>query len=191
MISSPGLHGEGTPAVAVVVYGNRDYDDSLLELKLKLEECAFEVRAAATFIGEHTISNRIATGRPDPNDLDTASDFGKLVASAVASGARGQLTLKGSYPFAAKGTDPTICPSTSEDCQRCGLCARNCPWGAINPTSFRADWTKCMRCGRCVRECPSGAKRFTDEAYLARIPEFEKRLASRRCEPELFLPKFQ
>src|SRR5512143_2578043 len=32
-----GLHGNSTPAVAVVVYGNRDYNDALLELKMKLD----------------------------------------------------------------------------------------------------------------------------------------------------------
>ena len=33
------LKGNGTPAIAVVVYGNREYDDALLELKTLLEGC--------------------------------------------------------------------------------------------------------------------------------------------------------
>jgi ferredoxin len=184
-----GLHGQGGPAVTVVVYGNRDYDDSLLELKMKLEEHHFSVRAAATFIGEHTFSSKIATGRPDANDLVTASGFGKKVVTSITEDTPGQLVLKGSYPFKAKGIAPGMVPATSEECILCGLCIENCPWGAIDQNDCKkVDAAKCMRCARCIKECPVGAKQFTDPAHLAFIPDFEKRLTVRRCEPELFLP---
>ena len=134
-----GLHGAGAPAVAVVVYGNRDYDDSLYELKLILQERGFDVRAAAAFVGEHTVSSKIAAGRPDANDLSIALDFGKKVASAITNNVTGSLSLKGVYPFVSKGTDPTVCPTTSGDCTKCGLCAANCPWGAIDAWTFQAE----------------------------------------------------
>jgi ferredoxin len=183
------LEGNGAPAVAVVVYGNRDYDDSLLELKMKLESRSFKVRAAATFIGEHTFSSKIATGRPDANDLVTASDFGKRTILSIAQEIPGDLKFKGTYPFKAKVIGPGIVPTTSAECVLCGLCIDNCPWGAIDSNDCKkVDASKCMRCARCIKECPSGAKQFTDPGHLAFIPEFEKRLNTRRCEPELFLP---
>jgi ferredoxin len=186
----PNLSSEGGPAVVIVVYGNRDYDDSLLELKLRLEERGFKVRAAATFIGEHTRSSKIATGRPDANDLVVASDFGKKTFASITKDAAGELILKGSYPFTSKVMVPNgISPNTSDNCILCGICIDECPWGAVDSNDCKkTDGARCMRCARCIRECPEGARSFTDPGYLSSIPDFEKRLNARRCEPELFLP---
>jgi ferredoxin len=187
----PGLEGRGGPAVPIVVYGNRDYDDSLLELKLRLEERNFSVRAAAVFIGEHTRSSKIATGRPDSGDLAVAREFGRKAAASLRKDEAGQMKLKGSSPFTSKGAAPNgITPTTSDECIYCGVCIDECPWGAIDSNDCRkTDGAKCMRCARCIRECPEGAKAFTDPAYLASIPDFEKRLTAVRREPELFLPE--
>jgi ferredoxin len=184
-----GMNGNEAAAVAVVVYGNREYDDALLELKMKLEERGFTVKAAATFIGEHTFSNKIATGRPDTGDLAMAQGFGKRVLESINLNTTGILTVGGAFPFKAKGSEPGLVPSTSDICTKCGQCAENCPWGAIDRDDVSVvDSTKCLACARCIRVCPSGAKQFTDEKFLAFIPEFEKRLNAHRREPELFLP---
>jgi ferredoxin len=190
-----GLKGEATPAVALVVYGNRNYDDALLELKIRLEERGFEVKAAGAFIGQHTFSDKIASGRPDANDLTIASEFGKKALLAASEAQPGRLELKGSYPFVSKGYDPSNPggrPSffrieTTDLCSACGLCAEECPWGAIDPANPRVlDSTRCMRCLRCVKNCPASAKRIADEKFLAFLPEFEAKLNARRCEPELY-----
>jgi hypothetical protein len=41
------LIGHSTQAIAVVVYGNREYNDALIELKMELESHGFNVRSAA------------------------------------------------------------------------------------------------------------------------------------------------
>jgi len=191
-----GLKGHGTPAIAVVVYGHRDYNDALLELKIRLEERGFAVKAGAAFIGEHTFSKNIAPGRPDRHDLAIAADFGKKVMAAIARDSTGPLTVKGDYPFTWKGYDPQkpeehpLLPRlvTGEDCTRCGLCAENCPWGAIAINDGVAtDHTKCMRCFRCIKICPVAARSFAGQEFLESLPEFEKRLNAVPKEPELFL----
>ena len=58
------LKSSGQKAVAVVVYGNREFDDALLETKNALEANGFQVIAAAAFIAEHSIVRSIAAGRP-------------------------------------------------------------------------------------------------------------------------------
>ena len=66
------MHSNNSPVVIVVVYGNRDYDDSLLELKEIATNCGFNVIAGAAFIGEHSYSTNdkpIAENRPDKQVL--------------------------------------------------------------------------------------------------------------------------
>ena len=50
------VRGSNTPAVIVVVYGNRAYEKSLMELDYWAIQQGFKVIAGATFIGEHSYS---------------------------------------------------------------------------------------------------------------------------------------
>lgn len=66
------LRGQGQAAVAVVVYGNRDYEDALLELSDRAKDWGLTPVAAGAFIGEHSYSRPslpVAEGRPDEDDL--------------------------------------------------------------------------------------------------------------------------
>lgn len=151
------LNGNGAMAAAVVMYGNRDYDDALLELKMRLEERGFAVPAAAAFIGEHTFSSKIATGRPDASDLAIAAGFGKKTVALIDGGSKGTLTVKGSYPFKMKGYDPAAGGThptqfnitTTDACTGCRFCVENCPWGTLMPkTRGISMWqAACAVCG--------------------------------------------
>lgn len=193
-----GLTGNGAPAVSLVVYGNREYEDALIELKRRLEERSFRVIAGAAFIGEHTFSNKIARGRPDANDLKTAREFGSKVAREIDKAMRGKLTVKGNYPYIAKGSDPAkmglvvsaALVAATEDCTLCGICAEECPWGAIiADDTVMVDYTKCLRCLRCIRVCPAGALKINNPDYYAAVAKFEEWLSGRHREPELFFPE--
>jgi len=192
-----GLQGDRTPAIATVIYGNRDYGDALVELKMRLEERNFVVKAAAAFIGQHSFSSKIATGRPDANDLAVIATFGRQAAAAIAGDAPGKFHFKGTYPFTAEGYDPAkpgpnpTRPSvlTGDECDGCGLCANTCPWGSIDKGDYqKVDASRCFRCFHCIKVCPTHAKKVTDEAWLTFLPTFEARLNAMRKEPELFLP---
>jgi len=61
-----------TPVVCVVVYGNRVYDNALLELKNIMIKGGCIPIACAAYIGEHSFSSSelpTAEGRPDSSDL--------------------------------------------------------------------------------------------------------------------------
>ena len=66
------LDGQGVPTVAVVLYGNRAYEDALLELADLLRQRGCQLVAAGAFIGEHSYSTAehpTAANRPDESDL--------------------------------------------------------------------------------------------------------------------------
>jgi ferredoxin len=192
-----GLEGNGAPAVALVVYGNREYEDALMELKIRLEERGFKVIAGAAFIGEHTFSKNIAGGRPDASDLKMAGEFGKKALKAIEKATPGQLTVKGNYPYTARGSDPAKMPiatvaliTPTEDCTLCGTCAEECPWGVITVgDNVTIDYTRCLRCLRCVRVCPVGALKINHPGFYAAVAKFEEWMKGRHKEPEVFLPE--
>ena len=193
-----GLKGDNTAAAALVMYGNREYEDALIELKIRLEERGFKVIAGAAFIGEHTFSKKIATGRPDANDLAIAEEFGKKIAREIDRVSTKKLNVKGSYPYVMGGFDPArphyltayAIITTTTDCTQCGVCAEECPWGAIDADDFtKVDALKCLRCFRCIKVCPVSAKKVVDPKFYEFLADFEKRLTVRRKEPELFLPE--
>ena len=69
------LNGNNATAILITVYGNRAYEDTLIELEDTLIEKNFTCQAAIAAIAEHSIMHQFATGRPDQNDLTVLSDF--------------------------------------------------------------------------------------------------------------------
>jgi ferredoxin len=190
-----GLQGNGAPAAALVMYGHREYNDALLELKNRLEERGFNVIAGAAFIGEHTFSKEIATGRPDLKDLDLAAEFGKRIGVDAAADKPGTLKLKGDFPYTWKGYDPVQPGShpflpkvfTNDNCIFCGACVEACPWNAITLNDkIETDNTKCLRCFRCFKVCPAGAKEALGDVFHQQLPDFIKRLNVVPKQPEFF-----
>lgn len=101
------LKGNGAPAILVVVYGNRDYEDALLELRDTAISLGFVPLTAGAFIGEHSYSTPelpIAAGRPDTDDLQQAREFGKNSLEKweklhAVSAPIPELTVKGNFPY--------------------------------------------------------------------------------------------
>ena len=76
------IAARNTPAVCVVLYGNRTYEDALLELRNIVTKSGCKTIAGCAFIGEHSFSDAAvptAQGRPDKNDLERAEAFGKKI----------------------------------------------------------------------------------------------------------------
>lgn len=147
------LKGQGGPAIAVVVYGNRAYEDALLELHTELTANGYKVIAAAAFIAEHSIVRSIAAGRPHAADGEKAAEFGKAVAAKLAAGDMGTVCVPGNKPYKDRPQMP-VSVMTLESCRGCGRCARLCPVGAI-PTDAPHTTVakKCILCMRCVSVC--------------------------------------
>jgi ferredoxin len=189
------LRADKTPAVIVVVYGNRDYEDALLELSRIVKEAGFVPVAAGAFIGEHSFSNKetpIAAGRPDQQDMMQAMDFGEKVMKKVGemSGpdADTALPLPGNFPHKDYGAWPEISPVIIEElCNLCGECAAVCPTAAITvDAKVLTDKKKCIICCACVKTCPLEA-RVMEEAMVKQIAEWLSTTFRERKDPDIFI----
>ena len=66
----------GAKCVVVVVFGNRAYDDALLEMQDVASEIGFRVIAAVAAVAEHSIIRKYGKGRPDSADDQVLRRFG-------------------------------------------------------------------------------------------------------------------
>ena len=69
------IEGNEALAIPIVLFGNRNYDDALIELRDILEKDGFHTLAAGAFVGEHSFSRILAKNRPDAQDMDIVSEF--------------------------------------------------------------------------------------------------------------------
>ena len=185
------VKGNNTPAVFITVYGNRNYDDALLELKDTLEENGFIGISAAAFIAEHSNTTKVGTNRPDSKDLDNAKQFGDAINKKIESIEHifqlPKLIVKGNTPYKERMSAPPIVPETSDNCINCAICANHCPMGAINYSNFKEiDSTKCVCCCSCVKKCPVNAKSIKHEVFIKITNGLIDNFSTIRNEPEFF-----
>lgn len=192
------LQGKGALGIPVVLFGNRSYDDALIELRGILDQCGFRTIAAGAFVGEHSFSETLGKGRPDEADLAEIHCFAERIAEKLQSGSltwpvevRGEIPLRPYYTprdRAGKGIDiRKVKPKTNDRCTRCGWCVSVCPLGSIAPQNPSIVSGICMKCCKCVKGCPQGAKYFDDPGYLYHKQELEALYGGRRAQNEYFL----
>ncbi|WP_313342413.1 EFR1 family ferrodoxin [Sedimentibacter sp.] len=190
------VKGNGALAVAVVVYGNRNYDDALIELSDILTDNGFKVIAGGAFIGEHSFSKILANERPDNLDIAFARDFAVQVYNKLIERNFSTIKVSGIKPYRDyyrpkdKYGNPVdirkVIPKTNQDCIDCKLCAEICPMGSIDYDDVAKMIGICIKCCACIKKCPIGAKYFDDENYLNHKHELEIEFYTRK-EPEIFI----
>lgn len=189
------LEGKSIPAVITVVYGNRAYDDALLELKDISEESGFVPVAGGAFIGEHSFADKdkpIAMGRPDAEDLKKAKDFGELIRKKLDNiGDQDnipRLEVPGEFPYKEMPSNSKkIPPDTIEDlCTTCGTCASVCPTSAVTVTDTVTTVSDdCISCCACIKNCPTGARVLVNP-HIIKIAEWLHKDFRERKEPEIY-----
>jgi ferredoxin len=189
------IKAQNTPAVCVVVYGNRVYDDALLELHDMLKQCGCKPIAGAAYIGEHSFSNPetpTAKDRPDASDLNHAESFGRKIQEKLNTipsvDEISDVNIPGCHPYRGDSKLWIVDFITvSDECTQCGVCAEGCPTGAIDPeNSALIDTEKCITCCACIKHCPKHAR--TMKPGLVRDASARLHtLYKERKEPEYFV----
>ncbi|TCO72176.1 EFR1 family ferrodoxin [Marinisporobacter balticus] len=161
------LKANNTPTVGIVVYGNRAYEDALLELKNVLIKCGCKLIAGAAFVGEHSFSSSelpSSEGRPDASDLNHAELFGRKVneklLSILSIDHISDINVPGCYPYGGVTELWKVdFIAVSDRCSQCGICIEGCPVGAIDSeNSNLIDKEKCILCCACIKNCPQKAR---------------------------------
>lgn len=160
------IKGINAPAILVVLYGNREYEDALIELYDTAKEAGFTPLSAAAFIGEHSYSTDempIAKNRPNSADMQKAEQFGKMSFDKLQKEDLTDFFVKGNRPYKIVGVPTPTAPHRTDECTECGECFSVCPTQAIKKDDdgiISIDIMNCIKCCACVRACPIQARYF-------------------------------
>lgn len=181
------IRGNGAKCVLLCVYGNRAYEDTLVEMEDLAKKCGFTVIAAAAAVAEHSIMHQFASGRPDQDDIWQLKTFAKSILEKIEAGnPGGKPEIPGNRPYKKSGSTPLV-PKADGKCTGCGSCMENCPAGAISKENLKtADAKRCIACMRCVVKCPRSARKANGALVFAASLAIKK-ACNERKEIELYL----
>lgn len=180
------------PAIALVTFGNRAYDNALAELVGLMEEGGMKPVGAAAIVTRHAFSDTLGAGRPNAEDLAALDRFAAQVVEKLST-INSQLStidvpgeahpekyytpLKtNNAPAGFLKAKPTC---DADRCTRCGKCLEMCPMGSIGAKDGIPTFDGiCIKCQACRRSCPSGAIAFTDPEYLSHVAMIEHTFAA-------------
>lgn len=176
--------GNKTPAIIACVYGNRDYDDALLELKDIVTTNNFTIISAGAFIGQHSIFPATGNNRPDDNDKKDVIAFGhssmEMLKNNTEISTIPEISVKGNFPYKEIKPVP-LKPEGNRHCDNCGKCVRECPAHAIDINHPRkTDKLLCISCARCIYVCPQKARSFRGLLYMLVSKKFNKAYSVRK-----------
>lgn len=164
------MMGAGTPAIPIISFDGNAHDDALRELGDILTGNGCVPIAAAAVAMEYRLDSSLNAGRPDEHDcveLRTFAIKARVKVGALKNAEAGRINLESAEPY-RKPLISHIKPVGGDKCISCGMCARMCPAGAIDPANpARTDGGKCILCMRCVKNCPRGARSLSGIARRA------------------------
>jgi NAD-dependent dihydropyrimidine dehydrogenase PreA subunit/protein involved in ribonucleotide reduction len=192
------IEGNGAYAAAVVLYGNRNFDDALIELRDILISNGFTIIAGGAFIVQHSFSRTLGDNRPDDSDMEMAAEFAEKIYCKLSQTNLKSIEVKGNKPYRPyyvvldKTNKPVydfkkIKPKTNEEeCIDCKICVEACPMGSIDNDNVAVVPGICIKCCACIKKCPVNAKYFDDKDFIDHKKDLEKKYKKRR-EPEIFI----
>lgn len=180
------VRGNGARAVLVCVYGNRAFEDTLVELEDVAKHAGFRVVAAVSAIAEHSVARQFAAGRPDAQDAAQLAEFAQQIQQKLLAEDASEPSIPGNRPYKQAGGHSMV-PHATEDCISCGACAALCPVRTIDKDDPRqVDGEACISCMRCVSVCSQNARKL-DPNKLAAVTQMLSKACVERRECEIFI----
>ncbi len=174
IVSDVCASGYRTPAVALVSFGNRSFDNALAELCACLTADGFTVAAAGAFAAEHAFLRTLAAGRPDAADYAVLHEFADAILNKLQSAADPAVVTdasKGSPTTAACGEwalPPAAVPGDTAAPYYTPLGLDGEPKKFLKAVP-KTDPALCDRCGKCAALCPMGSIDLEDPALVTGI----------------------
>lgn len=179
------IQANGAKCALVAVYGNRAYEDTLIQMADIAQQAGFQVIAAVSAVAEHSIVRAYAAGRPDGKDRSELGEFGARILQKAEAGDISPVEVPGNRPYKKAGS--AFVPKGSSACVSCGLCAKKCPAGAIDAAHPRAtNKDACIGCMRCVSACPQQARKLNPLMVKVAATALKKACADPKAN-ELFI----
>lgn len=188
------LKGQNTPAVAVCTFGNRGFDDALVELRNLLQASGFATIGAAAIVAQHVFAHQCGHNRPGYGDekqiIKLAKEVSKKVETMDAPPTE-VLYVQGNDPVGPYNTPrdrygypvsiKKVRPKTRvKQLKNPEIVIKMCPVDAIAPDGIQIPGP-CVRCGACVKFDPEKAKFYEDESFLF----YQKELVAQFREPKV------
>ena len=198
------LHGDNTPFIGIITYGNGYYGIALSEMLARAKNQGFKVAALGAFVSRHSMDTAIAEGRPDSDDLRMMRDFGRKAYEKILGGDMELHNTPGtnwsSWEMGNKviayreehPDEPYALPPSckakiiTDSCIKCGTCVRHCPVDAIDIEAKTFDVDKCIGCWGCINRCPKHAIISTSKEVEDIMRSFGE-ASTKRLEPEIFM----
>lgn len=157
------LQGEKTPCVIIAAYGNRHYDDTLAQMKERLENQGFICIGAAAPIIPHIYSSVLGQGRPDEEDRQILRRFAVEIKKRLEKGQEEgflSVCLPGNPRPESKQMKPVEKHFDRKLCTNCQACVQKCPVNAISQETLKICEDRCLNCMSCTKVCKAGARGF-------------------------------
>ena len=180
------IRGSETPAIPVVTYGNRSFDNALAELAGIMKENGCIPFAGAAVPAQHAFSKVLAKGKPSKEDYEELEAFAIRSAQKIKDNNISSIRVPGEeHPekyYVPKKTDGSPAaflkakPVVDESrCCGCGACVNLCPMGSIQLDGLISVTAgTCIKCQACVRGCRMQARYFDNEEFLSHVKMLEE-----------------
>ena len=181
------LQAKGTKAILVAVFGNRAIDDTLVEMQDILENAGFVCVVGVEAVAEHSLMHQFGTGRPDQQDEKELIRFSEQIMKKIETKMECmKVELPGNHNYREYNGVP-LKPVANGKCTSCGICAKECPAGAISKDDPKVtDKEICISCMHCVAVCPQKARHCNKVMEVIASKKMKKSCSGRK-ENKLYL----
>ena len=178
------IQGNGSKCILVVVYGNREIDDTLIELKDVMSQQNFKCIAGIKAVANHSIFRDFAKGRPDAEDEIELKQFALEIKNKLEF--LEECDVEGNRPY--KEAKPnSFKPTANDNCNECGLCVLECPVHAIDSNDIKnVNKEVCISCMHCISICPTNTRQLDKNAVEIAQEKMKSKFEGRK-ENKLYL----